>query len=402
MSEMCPTCGGTLEYRREGWGPVGEGPRRDMKFWGCPKCDRAAYDAFHAKSHRAHPDADAPKSLHDLARSPEYAFTQAQDLERVFAEIVHRHDFGAPVTLTAEETERIAAHIDGIRGSLGAVWNAPDAGDVEANGPVRDVTKLLGAIPNLTGGMSSEDYVRGLWGDDSEEVERLTAERDALAAREAQVCVAVGRAWDALNELCDQKEVTDLLTELKTVAHDSRSDAARMLEQVLDAAYLVVSDWSTDRDLERDIDALDRARTAYLGGERTVSLPPDNNALTAQVAQMRGALEHLTETASEYVQESDCHCEHTPTDEYDTHPDKVIADRERLYDDIEDAEAALALPATAAEERVRAVIEEVRKIAQIAEIAESLGQTMMPVALLSTVHTSLRALDGKDGESSVR
>ena len=55
MSEMCPTCGGTLEYRREGWGPVGEGPRRDMKFWGCPKCD--------AKAATAQPDAGDVEAL---------------------------------------------------------------------------------------------------------------------------------------------------------------------------------------------------------------------------------------------------------------------------------------------------------------------------------------------------
>jgi hypothetical protein len=148
------------------------------------------------------------------------------------------------------------------------------------------------------------------------------------------------------------------------------------------------------------------------------SISETRNEAAAREAQLRGALVHLTNTASEYAQESECHCGHTPADEYDGHPENVIADRERLYDDIEEAESALATPASDAAQRVRAVLDAAREV-DAAEDAWTDHRTacamcgggdrlcydgkMLRMRLSEAriaLPDALRTLDGKEGDAS--
>ncbi len=205
-----------------------------------------------------------------------------------------------------------------------------------------------------------------------------TAERDALAARETQACVAVGRAWEALNELCDAEEVSDLLTELKAVAHDSRSDAVKKLEDIMDAAATVCAVADEGQRLELAIYALGEALESYWGKrveETTVgTLIADNVTLAAQVAQMREALRERLDAETAYWE----HHNNCPRCVLGKGPDEDCdAANARLESSVRQAEAALALPQTAAEERVCAEARYGRAVLREAEAHREWGQTLI-------------------------
>ncbi len=230
----------------------------------------------------------------------------------------------------------------------------PDAGDV-ANLAERIVDALEDAIQDdAEGVIEAREQALPL-------AREIIAE---AAAREAQLCVAIGRAFDALQEVGYPDDVSDIVDDMKIVAHDQRSDAARKIEDLLYAATAVcaVADEGTRLDLA--IEALGEAVEDFMGKDSA------RIAKAAREAQLRGALERIL----------------TIWTERDDTFDDLVASTKYL------AETALAAPASPAAERVLAVT------AAACELTDgirnkSVGFTITADRLMEKVD-ALRALDG--------
>lgn len=87
----------------------------------------------------------------------------------------------------------------------------------------RDIAELRGAIPDLTGGLSSEEYIRRLWsGDDEAKLERLRKDLETLRDR----CLAypgsenpIGPAYEA-GKMAAYKDIALLVQRILNGTHE--------------------------------------------------------------------------------------------------------------------------------------------------------------------------------------
>jgi len=261
---------------------------------------------------------------------------------------------------------------------------APDAGDVEAlrrwdgkrviEPPVRLLSDTLNkAIDDASG--------RYLWN------AQIVLTINNAAAREAQLCVSIGRAFDALQDVGYPDDVSDIVDDMKTVAHDSRSDAARKLEDLLYAAATVcaVADEGTWLDLA--IEALGEAVEDFMG-KKDAAL-----AKASREAQLRQAIDDIAVLAKEAEEAA---------------PEEEL--RDVLGEIRNDAGNALATPAPLAAERYGA-LERLPKLlhralpwvqaAKLIKFRIPYPPTEQPhpdaEALAVEIVAALHELDGKDG-----
>lgn len=242
MGETCARCGGKMEYRANGWGMVGEGPRRDVRHWGCPKCDAKPTDAA--------PDAGDKRGLYG-----KYHVTKAATGEPIDGEaFVLRvdQDEAAQIALRryAEVCDNDALRADIERWLMRLPKNGykrqarkmatPDAGDVEAL--AAEVAMLKDELASAS--RRAEDA-------DSEATKHRHNARgweievQEAAAREAQLREALALAQESLRAIANRRGdyvrrvLEGCMPQIEAALATPPSEAAQRVQSVIDAARAI-------------------------------------------------------------------------------------------------------------------------------------------------------------------